>query len=176
MLMATGCLPTYVGDPETAVVDPKLIGLWHRQDETGNDVWAVHRMNDHNYLIQSYRVENSADKRVIRSSLMFRGWVSTIAGQTFLSLETYSVPMLQNPDAMNNRYIVARINLDEEQVRVRGINPEFLKGQSTNGPQDLEKLIQDNLENPQLYAQELVYQKVTPMNQDNLKSVIDVIR
>jgi hypothetical protein len=107
---------------------------------------------------------------------MFRGWVSTIAGQTFLSLETYSVPMLQNPDAMNNRYIVARINLDEEQVRVRGINPEFLKGQSTNGPQDLEKLIQDNLENPQLYAQELVYQKVTPMNQDNLKSVIDVIR
>lgn len=176
MLMAAGCLPTYVGNPETAVIDPELIGLWHRGDEKGDDLWAVHRMNEHNYLIQSYRVEKVSDIPVIRSSLMCRGWVSSIAGQTFLSLETYSIPTLQDTSSAKNRYIVARISLDEEQIHVRGIDPEFLKGKSVNRPQDLEKLIQDNLENPQLYAQEVVYQKVTSKNRDALKSVIDAIR
>lgn len=177
LVLLVGCLPTYVGNPDTATVDPALVGLWHRADNDADDLWAVHKMNERTYMIQSFRIEKSGETRVLKNSLACRGWMTEIGGSKFLSLEMF-VPstLVGDVEDATNRYVVARVKIDELSLAVRGIDVNFVKGKSIERPEQLEQLIKDNLEKDEMYADELTYEKVTEANRDKLKAVIDVIR
>lgn len=172
-----GCLPTYVGDPDTATVDPALVGLWHRVENDADELWAVHKMNEHTYMVQSFRIEKSGEARSLRHSLACRGWISQIGGHQFLSLEMYP-PSVQLGDVEDatNRYVVARVKIAEGSLEVRGIDPAFLKGKPVERPQQLEQLIKDNIDNDDLYTSKMTYEKVNEANREKLKAVIEIIR
>lgn len=174
--LVAGCLPTYVGNPDTATVDPALVGLWHRVDNDADDLWAVHKMNERTYLIQSFRIEKSGDARVLRNSLACRGWMTEIAGHKFLSLEMYppAGSLEAKPDP--NRYVVARVQIKDNTISVRGIDANFVKGKPLDRPQQLEAIIKENIDADEMYAGELTYEKVTEANREKLKAVIDVVR
>jgi hypothetical protein len=180
LCIVAGCLPTYVGDPEKAALDPKFVGLWQKKDGSSDEVWAVHKMNEHAYLVQSYRfTTNESDKkRVLDSTMTLRAWLATIGGQTFVSMELYHPNLLVDSAANEHktRYIVARVTLENQTLNIRGINPDFLKDKNINAPEQFEKLIETNLDKDELYIESSQYTKVDPKNIGELESLIGLIK
>lgn len=168
-----GCLPTYVGNPDTAKINPDLIGLWHRSDGNGDQVWGLYQMNEHTYLAQHFNLKKNADAYTIDSALSCRVWLSEIGGQTFMSMQMFQPQSLLDPKNNPPLYIVAKLTFKEGSLEVRGVEPDFVKHAKT--PAELEKVITDNLDKPALYIDAQTFKKITPENRDAFSKVLEAI-
>ncbi|MBC7785218.1 MAG: hypothetical protein H7144_15390 [Burkholderiales bacterium] len=174
-----GCLPTYVGDPEKAVLDPALIGIWHKADQDQDDFWAVHKMNDHCYLVQAYIIRPREDgKRALDATMTSRAWLTPIGGQTFISLEIFAMEALLKPEAeaAKIRYLVAKLVMGKNGVTIQALNPDFLKNKPVTTPAELEKVIAENIDSPTLLTEKAVYTRVDRENADKFKALLDLIK
>ncbi len=177
VLMLAGCLPTYVGSPDTAKVDPDLVGVWHAKSDGDDEIWAVHKMNERNYLVQSYRVAKTGEEYAIKSTLTWRAWLAEIEGVEFVSLEVYMPELLlEDSKVSQTRYVVGRVDLKDDQLTIRSIDPKMLTGKEVTRPQQLEQLIKDNLKKDELYLEASKFTRVTAENKAKLSGVLDALK
>ncbi len=173
-----GCLPTYVGNPDTAKIDPQFIGIWHAKKENDHQIWIVHKMNDHNYMTQGYFIKTGADgKNEIESSITARAWLADISGQKFVSMETYSTGLFTDPDeAGKNRYLVGNIVVANEGFTFKHVAPDFFKDKPITRPAELEKAIADHLNNKDLYLDPVTFKRLDPKNPGDQKNLLELIK
>jgi hypothetical protein len=171
--LLVGCLPTYVGNPDTAKINPDLVGLWHRNDGQTDQIWAVHRMNDHTYMAQSYQLEKSGEAFTLKSSAATRMWLAEIGGKTFMSMQMFVPDTLLEAEPQPKVYIVAKLTLKDGSLDVQGVESKM--GENAKTPAELEKIIADNLDKAELYTESQTYQKITPANRDQFAKMLEAV-
>ena len=171
-----GCLPTYVGNPDTAVVKPEYVGVWFREEGGDTQVWAVHKMNERNYLIQSYNIKTVDGKLTLDSTLAWRAWLADVGGAEFVSMEAFSTEQLLETEHDTNRYTVGRVKLDAGALKLRSIDPKLLQGQNVTTPQQFEALLKNNLDGEGVYLDEMTFTKVDEKNRAKLAPVLELVK
>jgi hypothetical protein len=175
--LLAGCLPTWVGNPDTAVVKPEYVGVWFRVDGSDTEVWAVHKMNERTYLIQSYIVDaDDAGKPTVSDQAVWRAWLADVGGQEFVSMEAYAVGQLLDTEPLANRYVVARVDAKPDELTIRGVDPDFIKGKSIETPQQLEALIKQDVNANGLYVEAQSFQRLTEQNRGQIERALEAIK
>ncbi len=175
-----GCLPTYVGDPEKSTMDPKFLGIWHLPADHRDQLWFVHKLDARGYLLQRYGFKRADDMTASLddSPTTAHAWLATIGGATFVSMEVLDPKQIASPDSAErkNRYIVARVELKDDKLTVRGISPESIKDKDITTPQKFEQLIKDHLDDKELYLETQTFSRIDPTHTQPIQDLLDVIK
>lgn len=157
LLSVTGCVGVPLGDPAKSTADSRLLGVWEWRD--GHINRAVIRPWDrHTYVVDVLTGDPTGDGTAIapRSRNVFKGWLTDVAGETFLTLQPIETMGAVNGDDRKPTYLVVRVKLDGATLTASGIQPEFKPIQDAKTSADLEKAIAANLDNPKLFAPPVV--------------------
>lgn len=174
---ALGCLPTYVGDPTKSVADARYIGIWHHANDKNASLWAVHKMDEHCYLVQAYNfTSDDAGAWKTDSQLTCRAWLAPIGDKTFISLEHYDPRMLleSGKDKLQQRYLVAAIRLEGDSLSVRGVDYEFVKKAGITTPEQFEAALKKATDADDVYTEETTYTRVKD-GDEKLKPLLDLL-
>ena len=177
LALITGCLPTYVGDPEKSVVDDHLLGVWHLNGSQ-EQLWFVQRLNSHQYLIQAYNFsrENGAPK-VNGMPLTLTGWLTDLDGQTYLSMRMFDPQQLTHPNsaAAKNAYLVARIKLSGDSLSAEGVTDDFVKKYAIATPADFAAALTSHAGEKGAFAEANTYDRVDVAKPGSAGELIDLI-
>ncbi len=175
--LLAGCLPTYVGNPDTAVAKPEYVGVWFREESGDTQVWAVHQMNAKNYLIQSYNLKTIDGKPALDSTIAWRAWLADVGGAEFVSMEGFVTDDLLDAERAANRYVVARVKLEGNTLKLRGIDPQFLKENNITTPDQFEVALKGKLDAAEgVYLEEMPFTKVDEKNRARLADMLALLK
>lgn len=139
-LVATAACGDYkvaITEQPTRKIDERLIGTWSSRD--GAERIKVRPLNDSTFVV-SY------------AGLLLRAFHSDVAGVSFINAQD-----LETADH-NYFYLAYRLSSNGKQLYLRVVNdkviPETVKNSAT-----VQKLLKDNLQNPQLFGPESEYEK-----------------
>ena len=141
-LFFSGCnydLP--LTEKPTRKVDPRLLGDWVSFDKDEQKVEQMHvrKLDDSTYIV-------AMDKD------LYRVFHSDFADTSFVSVQD-----LQSGDGYGKYgYYVWQLSADGQQLTIKGIRTEVVS-EGTKGREALQKLIKDNLANPKLYGEPIVF-------------------
>lgn len=172
-----GCLPTYVGDPAKSVADAKYTGFWFSSREKSAGLWAVHKMDEHCFLVQAYNFtadDNGAWK--MDSQLTSRAWIATVGDKTYVSMELYDPRMLQESgkEKLAQRYMVSAIKLDGDSLAVKPVSDTFVKNAKITTPEQFEAALKKATDADDVYIDEAMYTRLKE-NDPKLKQFLDLI-
>lgn len=175
-----GCLPTYVGDPEKSSMDAKYVGVWHLAADQHDQLWFVHKLDVKTYLVQAYNFKRADDNsvRIDEPALTMRAWLTQINGATFVSMESYKPQQLVSPKSSDNvdRYIVAKVELKNEQLTVYSISPDFMKAKNIATPHQFEQVIKDNWDDKAMYLSPQTFGHIDPKQTAPIQDLLDLIK
>jgi len=124
----------------THPIDERLLGVW-LGGEDGKDPMTVRRLDDSTYV-------------VAMDDDIYRAFHSDFAGTAFLSVQDL------NADKRLYIYLTAVLSADGNQLTLRTVSTKVVP-EATKSRAALQKLIQANLANPQLYGEPLVFHRKT---------------
>jgi hypothetical protein len=150
-LALAGCLETEysLGRRDASVVDRAFCGDWmlSRKDEKGqtqNSHLVVRNLNDREYYVEWSDVNGKPEDRT--RDIAF---VADVKGVSFAHLQ-------QLGEEGNNaeKFIIFRFGMEGEKLVIRELNDTFFKEQNLTSDEQLRKVVDENLENKQMYAGE----------------------
>ncbi len=152
-LALTGCM---YDAPLTATPTQKthddLLGEWLQPDEKD---WMVVRRLD----ASTYAVAYGKDKPHDRPDL-YRAFHSDFAGKPFLSVQN----LQPGSDEHKYTYLTWSLSADCTKLTLRSVNTKVIPEQSTNTA-GMQKLVEQNLKNPELLNEEMVFVRPAPAKQ-----------
>ena len=121
----------------TRKLDERLLGNWISKD--GKEKMKVRRLDDSTY-IGSYDGD------------LFRAFHSDVAGTSFISA--------QNIDSAERKYVYLTytVSADGDRLGVRDVNTEVIP-KETKDSASVQRLLQNNLQNPRLFNEENQFTK-----------------
>ena len=172
MILGTlACLPAPVGDPEKALVDKDLIGAWEPAREEGNTATGlilIRAQDAHTYYVQYLARDEKKEADSVKEELTllnYRGWLTTIGGETFICLEALDTSDYlpgADPEKRENKpyFWVAQIKKDKDQITARPVNADcaFLKDLKTRP--EIEAAIEKNIKSDDLFDKAQTYRKL----------------
>jgi len=150
-LIAIGCHTVPLGDPEKSVSDAKLAGFWMSQkaDKSGMLV-HITVYDKHTYVITAYGFSENGDVVKADGKYVTKAWETKVADMDVMTFE------IIDPDFQASagkeaaaKYSYYRIRKLDGSIEMTALNTDFLK--DTKTPQELEKKIADNVNNPELF-------------------------
>ena len=154
LVLFSGCaFDTGVGDPATALVDPRLEGVWKGEGESGTIL--VKAWDAHTYAISVVNIDSSPGAVKYKPGECYKAWLTKIEGRTFISLD--STPHDLKPP--EHPFLVAMLEVKPDGIKVQALNPEVCGEART--PAALEASIKANLNNPKLFLPTVAYQRIT---------------
>jgi hypothetical protein len=164
LLITLACLPAPVGDPETAKVDPALVGAWQlgitdpASKEKG--VVTMRALDAKTYFVQYLFLEVKDGKEVV-SVLDHKGWLTSLAGATFITCESLDDAAYLVPGEKSDRYYwVAKLERSGDTVTLSPVNESspLMKDKTTRD--QIETVIKANVNNKELYSQTMTFKKL----------------
>ncbi|HEX4055470.1 MAG TPA: hypothetical protein VHX86_14490 [Tepidisphaeraceae bacterium] len=144
LTLGLGCYETKypLGSAENATVDRAFVGNFTMKD--GNvDSIVIRNLDGKRYYVE-YVGNDQKDKQPMRMV----GYTTDVGGVTFANLQ-----QLTDDGSIDDKFLIMRISLsaDHATLSLRGLKEEFFKDKDVNSSADLEKVIQANLDNDQMY-------------------------
>jgi hypothetical protein len=164
-----GCVAVPLGDPAKSTADSRLFGVWEWRDGHINRA-VVRPWDRHTYVVDVLTGDPTGDGTAIapRSRNVFKGWLTDVAGESFLTMQPIDTMGTVNGDDRKPSYLVVRIKFDGATLTASGIQPDFKPIQDAKTSAELEKAIAANLDNPKLFAAPIV---TTHWNTDQMKGL-----
>lgn len=167
-----GCLNVPLGDPEKSTVDPKLVGIWLRRDDSGGEVTILQAQayDARTYHVIQYGAKPDPAGGWERSGeMIYKGWLTEVAGRTFVTLQVLG-------HETETPYMVIRLDVIDDSFEARGIKPGFVKDNNVQTPDQLRQLIEANIDNLEMYEEVQKYFKAEAPDSDTVKAVIGLFR
>jgi hypothetical protein len=160
LLGLAACLPVPLGDPAKAKLDPRLTGVWEWH-ENGQVQLAVFRPYDeHTYIVDGLTGEpGEGDAIKPLSREMLKGWLTTVKGETFLTMESLQTVGSIPGETRQKYFIVARIKIEGDVITATGIDPEYAKLKEIGTSTALERMISENIDDPKMYLKPIMATK-----------------
>jgi len=177
LLTVSACLPVPVGDPRTSKADSRLVGVWEWRDG------LVHRTifrqwDEHTYVVHVLASEMTDDAAAIkpRQRDVYKGWLTEIKGQTFLTLQPMETVGMLNGDPHQRFFITVKIKLDANGLTATALNADFKPVKDAATAEALERAIADHLDDPKLLGQSITATKWTVEQTKGLERLEDAFR
>ena len=152
-LLIVGCLETEytLGPREASQVDRIYCGDWQlsrRNDigQTENSLLIVRNLNDKEYYVEWIDTSKPVKEEDRSRNVAF---VADVKGVSFAHLAPLD-PDGNNPD----KFIIFRFGMDGDKLVIKELNDKFFKEQGIDSNEKLRKVIEENLENNQMYSGE----------------------
>ncbi|HZZ44554.1 MAG TPA: hypothetical protein VFE58_16580 [Tepidisphaeraceae bacterium] len=168
-----GCFEIPLGDPEQSKVDTQFTGLWLQKDPSNNQESLVSILpyDSRTYLVTYMAVARDAQKHITPDTeTTYKMWLTNVAGTTFATLETKDPSMLL-PKA-EKYYAYFKISRQADTITAQMVEDKLIKPANLTTPQDLEKFIAQNLNNPDLLGEQTQFHLVDPDHSDDMKAII----
>ena len=177
LVFISGCLPTYVGDPEKSSIDDHLLGLW-RMNGDNEQLWFFHKLDSHQYLIQAYTFDHKDGVTKMNDEpLTCSGWLTSIGGDTYLSMRMFDPKQVieSTSDASKNRYLVARIKLNGDSATAEGVSEDFIKKYSITTPAEFEAALVAHAAEKGTFVDPNAYERVDVNKPGSVQTLLDLI-
>ncbi len=141
LVLVSGCYVSQytLGPVEQGVMNKQYVGDWRFKPDGGEAGTLVVRNIDG----RQYYVEwDQQGKDAVRLA----GFVTRVKNADFAQLRK-----LNDDGSLDNQWLIARVDLQDGKLQVRQLNEDFFKNQTIHSSEDLHKVIQENLDNSQMY-------------------------
>jgi hypothetical protein len=157
LVLFIGCFETTVSlleHPDEAKVDRALVGDWTfaAQGETKAQDLILRNLDDKRYYVEW----PSEGEKTFRGV----GMVSKIKDVSFAEVR----PMTED-GSIAEKHVILRISSADNKLGIRHLKGEFFEGKAASNTKELRKLIEENLENEQMYDGEMLYATKKPAAQ-----------
>lgn len=146
IILFAGCWTTKVSmiDPATAKVNLAFVGNWDNPDQLdagGREAGLVIRNIDN----KTYYVEwdQKGEAGIVRAV----GYTTDIGGATFAQLRG-----LEQDGTIAQEWLICRVDVAGNKITIRQLNEEFLKTKTLNTPAAIRQMLEQNVNNEQLYS------------------------
>jgi hypothetical protein len=179
ILLATfACLPAPVGDPEKSRVDESLTGIYQgvAKDADSKDVaLAILRPWDAKTYFLNYMVYGKEEKKDQHAMRLFKAWLTTIEGKTFLTcqpVDDTEFALGKDASEKQSYWVVLRVDKVAAGLDVRMVTPDsaFVKGLKTQA--EIEAAIKAHVSDNELYGDPLTFKKLGKDDKDLIDSVL----
>ena len=142
LLLAVGCYESKftLGPKSQAVFDPVYLGDWQ---VVSQGTWADGRIVIRNWEDSMYYVEWSKRND---PPLRMSGFVINVKGASFAHLR-----QLREDPSSPEKYLLFRVGISRNRLSIRPLNATFFEGKSIYSSQRLRNIVEENLENDQMY-------------------------
>jgi hypothetical protein len=148
LALVAGCYvsPYSIGTADDAKVDRAFVGDWEGID--GEKLRLVIR----NFNNREYYVEWK-DGRGDNNRLS--GFVTDVRGVKIANLREIS-----DDGSIKDEYLLMRVELKDDQLTLRHFNESFFESKTIESAEDLRKIVEQNLESEEMYAEQGVLRRV----------------
>jgi len=177
VLGLVACLPVPLGDPAKSTADSRFCGVWEWRDARVNR--AVIRQWDQRTFVVDILTGDFLEDGAIRprERNIYKGWLTELKGQTFLTLQPIESTGMLNGDSRQAYYIVARVKLEGTTLTAMALDPEFKKLKEARDRDALEKIVTENIDDPKLFtATPIVATRWTVDQMKGLEKLQDTFR
>jgi hypothetical protein len=157
LLSGLGCYETEypLGSPDKSTVDRAYVGDFTMTDADKVYSIAIRNLDGHQYYVemaQTNQNDKGPDRRV--------GYTADVNGVTFANLR-----QLTDDGSVSNKFLVMRVSIssDGSKLTLRNLNDKFFSDKSIDSQAALTKLIQDNLDNNDMYDGDAVVATRVPV-------------
>jgi len=158
LVLLVGCFETTVSlleNPDDAKVDHALVGDWTfpAQGESQAQNLILRNIDDKRYYVEW--TEGNDKEKTFRGV----GMVSKIKDASFAEIRS-----LTEDGSIADKHVIVRILTADNKLGVRHLKGEFFEGKPASNTKELRKLIEENLDNGQMYDGEMAYATKKPSN------------
>jgi hypothetical protein len=111
-----------------------------------------------------------------RMRVVYKGWLTKVKGQTFLTMEPVETIGAVNGDDRAKVYMVLKVVLEGNTLTASQIDPEFKGVKDLKTSEALERLVAENLEDAKLFVKPIVAVKWTPDQMKGLEKLQETFR
>jgi hypothetical protein len=152
MLGLAACLPVPLGDPAKSKADSRFFGVWEWRDARVNRA-VIRPWDERTFIVDVLGGDFLEDGNVRpRERNVFKGWLTEIKGQTFLTLQPIETTGMLNGDSRQAYYINTRVKIEGATLTAMALDPEFKKLKESRDRDALEKIVAENIDDPKLYT------------------------
>jgi hypothetical protein len=136
MLTSSGCLETRYAlvEKDHATVDRGYVGDWL----AGSDKVVIRNIDDHQYYVE----QTAAGQKPLR----LVGLIWEAKGAAFAQLRD-----LPADGSLADKYLVVRIERKADKITLRQLDDKFFASKSITSSADLRRVLEQNLENKDMY-------------------------
>jgi len=129
--------------PEQAKVDHAYIGDWDATNAKGEHASLIIRnIDDKQYFVETRDNDGKNTARYV-------GFLAEVKSVTFAHLRP-----LQDDGTIPDSWIIMRIELADKKMTLRQLSEDYFKNKTIDSPAALRQTLENNLDNPQIYAQD----------------------
>jgi hypothetical protein len=160
LTLGLGCYETKtpLGSAANATVNRTYVGDFTALDKNNTVSIIIRNLDD-----KQYYVENSETGDSGKAPTRMVGYTTDVNGVTFANLRGLS------DDGVNDdKFLIMRVSLspDRAKLSLRNLKEEFFRGKDVSSSDALEKVIEANLDNEQMYdGQAEVFTRAAPTTQ-----------
>jgi hypothetical protein len=162
VLTLPACLPVPLGDPAKSVADSRLCGVWEWRDALVNRA-VIRQWDQRTYVVDvltgAYVDDNTTQPR---SRSVYKAWLTTLNGQTILTMQPIEIVGVVNGDERPKVYLISRITFENDTLTAAPLDPEFKNLKDVKTPEALEKIVTENTADPKLFVKPIIAVKWTP--------------
>ena len=150
LLGLAACLPVPLGDPAKSKADSRFAGVWEWRD--GRVHRAIIRPWDERTFVVDVLSGDLAEDGSTkpRARDIYKGWLTEVKGQTFMTLQPVETTGMVNGDARQSYYLVARVKIEGPTLTAMALDPEFKKLKDAPDREALERIVAENIDDPKL--------------------------
>jgi hypothetical protein len=139
----SGCFVSKVpiGKVEDARVDLKFVGDWRFPNEGGAPTLIIVRNIDDKQYYVEWNDQNKTNRMVV--------FITEVNGVSFAQGRA-----LTDDGSKAEGYNIVRVGLDNGKLALRQLEQKFFEGRNIETSDDLRKVVEANLENPEMYEKE----------------------
>ena len=143
LLSLVGCFATKFTliAPDTAKVDRAYIGDWDAINAKGEHASLIIRnIDDGRYYVETHDLDGKNVSRYV-------GFLASVKNATFAHVRP-----LQDDGSIPDGWIIMRVELADKKLTLRQLSDDFFKGKPIDSSDQLRQILEANLDNQQLYA------------------------
>lgn len=145
LTLGLGCYETKypLGSAQNATVNRAFVGNFTMKDGAKVDSIVIRNLDDKQYYVE-YASSDQKDKEPTRMV----GYTADVGGVTFANLRE-----LTDDGTIDDKFLIMRIALspDHAELSLRNLKDDFFKDKDIDSSAALEKVIQANLDNDEMY-------------------------
>ncbi len=153
LLVLGACLPVPLGDPEKSAVEDRFVGAWSWDTNDARHMVVVRPWDARTYYVRLVTFSHEPGRKKADSQVL-KGWLTTVKGEVFATLQDAEALATLPGEDHERIFLVARLNLVDDRLIATPLNPSFPPFEVARSPEELEALIAQHMENPDMWGAE----------------------
>ena len=152
LVLLSGCFetPFSLGTHADSKIDPAIVGDWEVMSKDSPDKpkakMFVRNLDGKQYLVEWVNPPEDNQKPQDVETLRMVAFVAKVQGAWFAHARN-----LPADGTIPEKHLVIRFAIENGQITLRNLSEEFFKDKSLAGDADFRRVVEDNLENPEMY-------------------------